>query len=372
MKEPESKISWRRWLLLPLFLGLTLIVLTRFANAQQLVMTLAQADGLWLAVGILVHAGFFVMDAQLYCLGFSIVGVKSRLWQILPILFAGYLVNSLMPSGGAAAAALFIDDAARRGESGARATVGTVLVLLLDLSTLIPFIVFGTLYLHTREKLALYDIISGILFVLYIVVLTTAIALAKWKLAWLRRVLQRVRRTINRVGQWFKRDELIGEGWPAETADELAVAAGAIAAHPRRLTLALLWRVLMHTVNLSGLYAFFVAFEQPVPLGTLVAGFAMGIVFFVVSVIPNGIAVVEGIMALVFTSLDVPADKAGAVIFAFRGVNFWLPLIVGFISLRWVRTFRGSSSVQASPEGAASDPDSGADEDGGNGRAESC
>jgi uncharacterized membrane protein YbhN (UPF0104 family) len=223
-----------------------------------------------------------------------------------------------------------------------------------------------------REKLALYDIISGVFFVLYVAALITAIVLARWKQAWLCRALQGTRQAINWVGQRFKRDELIGEGWPTVTADELAAAAGAIAGDPGRLTLTWLWRTLMQIINVSGLYAFFLAFEQPVPLGTLVAGFAMGIVFFVVSLIPNGIAAVEGIMALVFTSLSVPADKASAVIFAFRGVNFWLPLVAGFVSLHWVRTFQGSFSTQATAEGAASDPGSGADEDGGNSPAGSC
>ncbi len=65
----------------------------------------------------------------------------------------------------------------------------------------------------------------------------------------------------------------------------------------------------------------------------------MGILFWIVSPTPQGIGVVEGVMTLVFTSLGVPAAVSTTVTLAFRGLTFWLPLIVGFIILRWVRTF---------------------------------
>jgi lysylphosphatidylglycerol synthetase-like protein (DUF2156 family) len=43
--------------------------------------------------------------------------------------------------------------------------------------------------------------------------------------------------------------------------------------------------------------------------------------------------------ALVYTSLKVPAETATAVSLVFRGLTFWLPLLLGFILLRRVKTF---------------------------------
>ena len=94
-----------------------------------------------------------------------------------------------------------------------------------------------------------------------------------------------------------------------------------------------------HFVDLASLYVLFLAFHNPVTLGVLVAGYAMGILFWIVSPTPQGIGVVEGIMPMVFTSLSVPSAVATAVSLAFRGLTFWLPLWIGFIILRRVRTF---------------------------------
>lgn len=65
----------------------------------------------------------------------------------------------------------------------------------------------------------------------------------------------------------------------------------------------------------------------------------MAMVFYVVSITPGGIGVVEGVIALVYTSLGVPADKAAVITIAFRGLSFWLPMLVGFILIRKTHSF---------------------------------
>ncbi len=96
-----------------------------------------------------------------------------------------------------------------------------------------------------------------------------------------------------------------------------------------------------HLVNLACVYVIFLAFRRPLDFGPLVAGYAMGFVFWVVSPTPQGIGVVEGVMALVYTSLGVPAATAVLAALTFRGLAFWLPLLIGFFLLRRVNTFKG-------------------------------
>jgi phosphatidylglycerol lysyltransferase len=61
--------------------------------------------------------------------------------------------------------------------------------------------------------------------------------------------------------------------------------------------------------------------------------------FWIVSITPQGIGVLEGVMALVYTSLDVPVAKVTVISLAFRGLTFWLPLAIGFFLLRRVKSF---------------------------------
>jgi len=338
----------RRWLLWLLLIGLTIVVISRFTSLKNLASTLAQARWQWVLVATAIHLTYFVLYTYMYKIGFQVVDVKSRLHTLLPIYFASTYLNAVAPTGGAAGAALFIDDANRRGQSGGRAAIGAVLVLIADLATLIPFLLFGVVYLALQDKFAFYDIIGTAIFLIFISGMSGLLVLSKTKPEWVRRFLAWVQRTVNRVGGWFKHPDLLSGEWAEHNASEFASAAGAIARSPKRLAFILGIGIVLHTLNAAGLYALFFAFQQPVRLGTLIAGFAMGIVFYVVSVVPQGLAAVEGVMALVFTSLGIPSTKAAAIILVFRGMNFWLPLLVGFVFLHRVRAPGGDE--QPEPE----------------------
>jgi uncharacterized membrane protein YbhN (UPF0104 family) len=49
-------------------------------------------------------------------------------------------------------------------------------------------------------------------------------------------------------------------------------------------------------------------------------------------------------MTLVYASLGVPASTATVISLAFRGLSFWLPLVVGFVLVRQVKSFRPDRS----------------------------
>ncbi len=338
MSDSKSGLHPRRWLLLLLLVGFVVLVTSRFADAKQLVETLSQGDWPWVLASIILHVVYFVLYALLYQIGFDAVEVESRTGELLPVLFASLFVNAVVPTGGTGGAAMFIDDAVQRGQSGARTAVGTVLVFLADLGTLIPFVIVGVIFLSLQQELHIYDTIGVIFFLLFIAFVTGALLLARWRPGQLRRVLGWLQRTANRVGGRFNRPGLLPPDWAEKNADQFGQAAIAIAAHAKQLRLTLVLGMVLHVVNLAGLYMLFLAFQQPVRLGTLVAAFGMGIVFFVISIF-QGAGVVEGIMTLVFTSAGIPKTKAVVIALAYRGLSFWLPLLLGFLFLRRVRTF---------------------------------
>jgi uncharacterized protein (TIRG00374 family) len=330
------KYHWVLWVLL---LALALWVFRRFATFQELGAELGRARWGWVLVAAVLHLAYFLPYALLYQYGFAAVGVRSRLPTLIPLVFAAVFANAVLPSGGAAAAALFVDDAERRGQSGARAAVGTVLVLLADLATLVPFLLYGLIALALRHDLKFYDLLGAGIFLLYVTGLTGLIAVSGWKPDWIRRLLGGARRIANRAGSWFQRPDLLKQGWDRKNADQFTDAAHQLVHHRKALAWSLFYGTLVDVISLASLYACFLAFRQPIALGPLVAGFSIGVVFWVIAIIPHGVAAEEGMMMLVFTSLGIPGATAAAVTLAFRLVNYWLPLAIGFFFLRSVRAF---------------------------------
>jgi uncharacterized protein (TIRG00374 family) len=338
VSDSKSGLHPRRWLLLLLLVGFVVLVTSRFTDAKHLIATLAQGQWIWVLASIILHVIYFALYALLYQIGFDTVEVKSRASQLVPVLFASLFINAVVPTGGTGGAALFIDDAIQRGQSGARTAVGTVLVFLADLGTLIPFVIVGVIFLSLQHELQIYDSIGVAFFLVFVAFVAGALLLARRREDQLRRVLGWLQRTANRVGGRFNHPSLLADDWADKNANQLSKAAVAIADHPQQLRLTMILGMVLHVVNLLGLYMLFLAFQQPVRLGTLVAAFGMGIVFFVISVF-QGAGVVEGIMTLVFTTAGIPKAKAVVIALSYRGLTFWLPLLLGFLFLRRVSTF---------------------------------
>ena len=111
-------------------------------------------------------------------------------------------------------------------------------------------------------------------------------------------------------------------------------------------------RPIVHAMLVDGLEiavlgACFAAFPRaagaPISPEMLIVGYTIGTLFLIVSVTPQGLGVVEGIMTAVFVSLGVPLERAAVVVLIYRGFSLWLPLLAGFTVLHRTPTLRASA-----------------------------
>lgn len=337
------KRAWLFWLLIIAFVWL---VVSRVTEIEKLANTLAQGQWPWIAVAALLQIVYYLVYTTLYQSAFDTVEVKSRVRDLLPVLLGSLFVNVVAPTGGTIGAALFVDDAARRGQPPARAAAGTVLVLATDFGAFALVLIAGLVYLLAQHSLTAYEIIAAAILFLIAGGLSGVLWLGLWRPGLLRRLLDGVQGLAARLAGWVKRASPLAGDWAARNAAEFTGAAAAIAEHPGRLARTLGVALAAHLVDVASLYILFLAFNQSIKVGPLVAGYAIGILFWIVSPTPQGIGVVEGAMALVYASLGVPGETATIVALAFRGLTFWLPLALGFFLLSRVESFRREKSAE--------------------------
>jgi len=334
-------ISWlkRRWLLVVVSLALLALAAGRLGEIRNISLTLLHGDWQWVLVAVVLQILCFVLYAALYHSSFATVEVQSRWRDLVPVFFASVCLKTMVPSGGVSGVALFIDDAAKRGQSSARAAQGALLVLALDLATMTPILLYGLLYLSTRGALQAYQAVGVAAFLAFTAGLAAMLLLGLRHHQLLCGLLTTVQQLANQVAAWLRRPPLLPEDWAQKNAAEFAGAAAGMAAHPRRLGRALALALLIHLLDVVGLYAVFLAYGQPVGLGAVAVGFGLDVVFSVVTFIPHGLGVAEGAITLALTSLGIPAAKALVVALVARGLNIWLPFALGFAFLHKVRTF---------------------------------
>jgi len=336
----DERISiLRRWLFPLLALAAVWIVFARMAELENLATIFLQGDWRWLLVGLLLQGVYYIVLAATYNAALTAVDVPGRLRDIVAVTLAGVYVNTIAPVGGAANAALFVDDAARRGHSRTRAAMGLLVQMVADYGAFCLLLVAGLFILLRLGTLRWYEIGASLFLLLYIGGMTLALTLGLWRPAWLHRVFVFIRRITNGIGGWFRHPSLLAEDWSERNAAEFIETSHRLVAQPRHLLRTVLISVGAHIANLTSLYAVFLAFHEQVSFPVLIAGYAMTMLFWIVSPTSNGIGIVEGLMPIMLVSLGIPSASAAIVSLTYRGIGFWLPMIVGFVLLRRLRIF---------------------------------
>jgi glycosyltransferase 2 family protein len=335
------KRRWLYYILIFAFLGL---VISRFTEAEKLVRTLARGRPEWVVAALLFQGVYYVTFTAVYQSALYTVEVAGSLRELISVWFTSVFLNITAPSVGMTGAAVFIDDAARRGQSAARAAAGTVLVLVADYSAFAVVMIAGMIVLFTTRNLRFYEVLAASILLLFIVALSSVLLLGLARPALLHRLLSWAQRIVVRVAARFHRHSFLPDDWAEHNAAEFSDAAASIKKHPERLARTYATALGAHVAELATLVMLFRAFRVPVHPGVVVAGYSVGILFWLVAITPSGIGVVEGVMTLVLSSLGVHPAAATLIALSFRGLTFWLPLTIGFILLRRSRSFRSASA----------------------------
>ncbi len=326
----------RRWPIWVLLGGALLLLATRLADMRLVFRTLAEGRWEWVLVALGLQGLYLWSYAGLYQSAFATVGVQSRTAALIPVLLASILASAIAPTGGLTAAAVVIQDAARRRQSAARAAQGVLLVWAAGLAAAVPMVAVGLGYLEARGVLRTFVLGAAALFLAYTGLLLALLVLGARHQARVRAALGWFQRRVNGLLIRVGRPPPFAEGWADETSREAVGAAKAIVQNPGRVARTLGAAFLVHLLNLVSLEAIFLAFEHRVDAGALAAGYGLAFAFSIVSILPFDVGVVEGFMALVYASMGVPAAKALVVAVAFRGLNAWLPVILGLLLIRLI------------------------------------
>ncbi|MDI7275376.1 MAG: lysylphosphatidylglycerol synthase domain-containing protein, partial [Anaerolineae bacterium] len=190
----------RRWLLWALAGVLLVVVLTRLAELEQLAATLSQGRWPWVLAAALLQLGYYLAFAALYRAAFSAVGVSTRLLDLVPVVFGSLALTVALPSGGLSAAALFVDDAARRGQSALRAAAGVLLVQVAQLGVFALILLAALLHLGVSRSLQGYHLAASALLLLFLGGMLGLLLLGAWHPAILRRALAAAQRLADRLG----------------------------------------------------------------------------------------------------------------------------------------------------------------------------
>ena len=320
--------------ILVLFLGVAVVALS-FGELETIIATLRQAHLRYLFLAFILH-GLWLWNVGLtYKAIYRLLGIEESRKRIALVAAASNFVNIAAPTGGVSGIALFAAEARQRGYPTGKATLAGTLFLFVDQIGFLIILSLGWVVLIRRNDLNAGEITASLILLAVALVFAFLLYLGYRSAETLGNVLARAAHFINRVIYPFLHRDYLSEERAHAFAAEVGEGLSDLPDHSLQYLIRPLVHAFINKALLIGiLVCSFLSFDVPFSVGTIIAGWAIGYLFLVVSPTPNGIGIVEGVMPLTLTSLRVPYEAAVVVTLVYRAVTFWWLLAVGAWAFR--------------------------------------
>lgn len=322
-----------------LFLGVVVVAFS-FSKLETILVTLEKARFLFFILALSIQTLWFIVNGRMYQSIFHLLGVHEDVPTLSRIAAAATFINIVAPTAGAGGVALFAAEAKRRGHPAGKATVAGALFMLLDLSAFLAVLSLGLIVLVRRNDLDASEISASLLLFIIAAISAVGLYMGYRSAEKLGNVLAKIAHIINAMLRLVRRKDYLSEERAHEFAHEIAEGFSGLTEKNTSLIRPVMWGILNKSMLMLVLVCSFLAFEVPFSAGTIIAGFAIGYLFLIVSPTPSGIGIVEGILPVALTSLNVNWSQAVVITLFYRAITFWYPLGMGAWAFRTLHTHR--------------------------------
>ena len=327
-----------------LFLGIVVVVLS-FGELETILKTLKHAHLQYFFLAVIIQFVWFITSGRMYQSVFHLLGVQETTLALSRIATAANFINVVAPTAGMGGVALFASEAKRRGHAAGKVTVAAALFLLLDQAAFLVVLSLGLIILVRADNLSASEISASIFLFSTAVIYAFILYLGYRSEEKLGNLLAKVAHWINRVVNFFRKGEYLSEARAHQFSHEVAEGFSGLNEKTSSLIRPILWGIFDKGLLMLILTSAFLSFEVPFSVETIVAGFSIAYLFLIVSPTPSGIGIVEGVMPIALSSLDVNWSQAVVITLTYRAVTFWLPLAVGAWTFRSLHTRAEEPSV---------------------------
>jgi len=343
----ETSFLRRNWKLLLNILTVLALVVLVVAIRDQLGDTLHNLFKVhaWFLL-LLIPVEFLNYDAQarMYQGLFKIVGNRFSYRFMFETSLELNFINNVFPSGGAAGISYFGVRMRSDEVTAAKATVVHLLKLVLLFLSFEVLIVLGLFFLAAEGHMnSLVLLTAGML----TTVMVIGTGLFMFVIGSKRRIagfFATATRLINRLLRLFKRSksDAINVERARELFEDLHENYMLIRKQPRQLKGPFFWGLMANFWEVMAVYVVYMAFGNLVNFGAVILAYAVANFAGLVSVLPGGVGIYEGLMTLVLTATGVPSALSLPVTVMYRVLNTLVQLPPGYYYYH--KTLRGSKA----------------------------
>ncbi len=312
-------------------LGIAIISMGELKNTWR---TLKHGDIRFIFLAIILLICWTLNEAAGYRSLYRLMDVQEKFKHLVLLSSASSFINVVAPSGGFGGVAVFVDDAGKRGNPRGLAAAVGALSLFLEYTAFMIILGMGWVVFIRRNDLKPGEITASFIMLGIVISMGILIYIGSHSNKKLGHILGWMAHRINQILWIFLHREYFHEIAAHEFGVEVAVGLSILRTKHRGIVIPFLFALNSKFLQTLILGMTFLAFDVPFSIGTIVAGFASAYLFLIVSPTPYGIGIVETLLPLALTSLSVAWEDSVIITLMYRGITFWIPLVIGGISFR--------------------------------------
>lgn len=328
----QKRSKWRMILTVFAFIALALLI---YKLRQQIVDVLDNLTHIHTAVLLLIiplQIGNYSAYGLLYKNLFHTLGTKVKFGHMFHLTLELNFVNQILPSGGVTGISYFGIRARSEGISVPKATLAQFLKIILLFLSFLPLLMVGLFFLAIRGHANNLVIMVATLLITLVLVGTLLVMYIIGSRSRIKTFLTLLTKIVNRLIHLVRPryPETINIGRAQTTFEEFHENYEIFKSKWSSLKKPFLFTLAANATEIATLYSVYLAFGQPVNLGAVILAYAVANFAGLISVLPAGIGIYEGLMTAVLVATGIPAEVSIPVTITYRVLALFIQLTPGY------------------------------------------
>jgi uncharacterized protein (TIRG00374 family) len=331
-EPPRIKRSkWRLVLTLITVVALSVLIYGVRKDVGGVIENLYKINAIWLLLLIPIEFINYDMYTRLYVSLSKTLGNTVRYRDMYKLNLELNFVNHILPSGGVSGISYFTVRMRAFGVSGPKATLSQLMKLLLLYVSFQPLLIMGVLLLAVRGHVNNLILVVATALVTLLVVGTFAFIYMIESRTRINTFLTALTRFLNKVLGFFRRNkETINVKGAQDAFNELHDNYKLFKENWRDLKMPFVYMLIANITEIAAIYTVYIAFGRLVNVGAVILAYAVANFAGLISVLPAGIGIYEGLMTAVLAATGIPAGLSIPVTLMYRVLNMAIQLIPGY------------------------------------------
>lgn len=341
-----SRSKWRVALTTVTFVALAVLIYGVRKDIGGVIENLGKVNALALLLIFPIEFINYDVYARFYIRLFKILGEKVNYRDMFKLNLELNFVNHILPSGGVSGISYFTVRMRAYNVSGPKSTLAQLIKLLLLYTSYQPILILGVFLLAIRGHVNDLVMVVASSLITLLVVGTFGFIYMIENRDRIRTFSTVVTKALNKILSFFRRKpETISIEGAQKAFLELHDNYKLLKENWRELKIPFLYMTIANATEVAAVYVVYIAFGRLVNVGAVILAYAVANFAGLISVLPAGIGIYEGLMTAVLAATGIPAGLSIPVTIMYRVVNMAIQLTPGYYFYQ--KSLRGGLTKKA-------------------------